>query len=116
MSSTTWCQSLFSRVLYRAGPTRFTWRQLLDRERGGSAPPCRGLRKATGCKPKAWVKKRPRPISYPTHDEVVLVEEGVAKYFRNRNPRSPELLGVAPKPKGYQTGRWRVDYHHRHAL
>ena len=40
-------------------------------------------------------------------------EEGVTKYYCNRNPRSLELLGMAEKPKGFQTARRRVDYYHR---
>ena len=37
----------------------------------------------------------------------------VAKYYSNRNPRSPELLGVAEKPRGFATWHRRVDYYHR---
>ena len=36
------------------------------------------------------------------------------KHFINRNPRSLELLGVAPKPKGFETSRRRVDYYYRY--
>ena len=81
---------------------------------------CRGIKKATGCKPKAWVKRKirlpaPAPLGGQTHVNNASNEEGVTKYFCNRNPRSLELLGVAPKPRGYETRRFRVDYHHRHA-
>lgn len=37
----------------------------------------------------------------------------VATYYCNRNPRSPELLGIADKPRGYATWHRRVDYYHR---
>ena len=40
-------------------------------------------------------------------------ELGVTGYYCNRNPRSLELLGMAEKPKGFQTARRRVDYYHR---
>ena len=40
-------------------------------------------------------------------------ELGVTTYYCNRNPRSLELLGMAEKPKGFQTARRRVDYYHR---
>lgn len=36
-----------------------------------------------------------------------------AKYYFNRNPRSPELLGIADKPRGFITWNRRVDYYHR---
>lgn len=36
------------------------------------------------------------------------------KHFINRNPRSLEFLGVAPKPKGFETSRRRVDYYYRY--
>lgn len=37
----------------------------------------------------------------------------VARYYYNRNPRSPELLGTASKPRGFKTWNRRVDYYHR---
>ena len=40
-------------------------------------------------------------------------ELGVTRYYCNRNPRSLELLGMAEKPKGFETARRRVDYYHR---
>ena len=40
-------------------------------------------------------------------------ELGVTGYYCNRNPRSLELLGMAEKPKGFETARRRVDYYHR---
>ena len=47
------------------------------------------------------------------HVNCALLEEGVTKYFCNRNPRNPELLGIAEKPKGFETTNKRVDYYHR---
>ena len=41
-------------------------------------------------------------------------EQGVTRYYCNRNPRNLELLGMAEKPKGFETARWRVDYYHRY--
>lgn len=38
----------------------------------------------------------------------------VARYYCNKNPRSPELLGIADKPRGYATWNRRVDYYHRY--
>ena len=38
---------------------------------------------------------------------------GISRIYINRNPRSPELLGIAEKPKGFKTRKWRVDYYHR---
>lgn len=35
------------------------------------------------------------------------------RYYYNRNPRSPELLGIAEKPRGFATKKMRVDYYHR---
>ena len=40
-------------------------------------------------------------------------ELGVTGYYCNRNPRSLELLGMAKKPKGFETAHRRVDYYHR---
>ena len=47
------------------------------------------------------------------HVNWALLEKGVTKYFCNRNPRNPELLGIAEKPKGFETTHKRVDYYHR---
>ncbi len=47
------------------------------------------------------------------HVNCAALEEGVMKFYRNRNPRSLELLGVAEKPKGFWTKTRRVDYYHR---
>ena len=43
-------------------------------------------------------------------------ELGVTRYYCNRNPRSLELLGMAPKPRGFETAHRRVDYYHRYIL
>ncbi len=37
----------------------------------------------------------------------------ISQSYNNRNPRSPELLGIAEKPRGFVTWRRRVDYYHR---
>ena len=42
------------------------------------------------------------------------VKGHVAPYYYNRNPRSPELLGIAEKPRGFKTWHRRVDYYHRY--
>ena len=49
----------------------------------------------------------------PPHINTAALESGLTKYYCNRNPRSLELLGVAEKPKGFQTKNQRVDYYHR---
>ena len=36
--------------------------------------------------------------------------------YNNRNPRSGEILAIAPKPKGYGTRYWRMDYWHKYVL
>ena len=41
------------------------------------------------------------------------VTKGMVKNYFNRNPRSPELLGIAEKPRGFITWKRRVDYYHR---
>ena len=41
------------------------------------------------------------------------LQRGCTQYYYNRNPRSLELLGLAEKPKGFKTRKWRVDYYHR---
>lgn len=46
---------------------------------------------------------------------IATMEAGLTKYYRNRNPRSLELLGVAEKPKGFWTKARRVDFYHRSA-
>ena len=51
--------------------------------------------------------------SGPTHVNSAALEKGLTKYYRNRNPRSFELLGIAEKPRGFATKRYRVDYYHR---
>ena len=48
-----------------------------------------------------------------THVNSAVLEKGLTKYYRNRNPRSFELLGIAEKPRGFATKRYRVDYYHR---
>ena len=37
----------------------------------------------------------------------------MTRYYCNRNPRSLELLGMAEKPRGFETAHRRVDYYHR---
>ncbi len=41
------------------------------------------------------------------------LEQGVTRYFCNRNPRNAEMLGLAEKPKGFETMKNRVDYYHK---
>ena len=65
-----------------------------------------------------------RELSSPSHTPVRLKLEQdsespdtrglVTKYYFNRNPRSPELLGIAEKPRGFATWHRRVDYYHRY--
>ena len=42
------------------------------------------------------------------------IKELPMRYYFNRNPRSPELLGVEEKPRGFGTAKRRVDYYHRY--
>ena len=41
------------------------------------------------------------------------IKELPMRYYYNKNPRSPELLGVAEKPRGFCMSKRRVDYYHR---
>ncbi len=53
-------------------------------------------------------ESRDYDISYPLQKT-----NGCIKQYVNRNPRSNELIGIAEKPKGFKTRKWRVDYYHR---
>ena len=66
---------------------------------------------------------RSRMLSYPSYDlqkpklELDMSDDAkglVTKYYCNRNPRSPELLGIAEKPRGFATWHRRMDYYHRY--
>ncbi len=45
----------------------------------------------------------------------VETNRGCVNRYSNRNPRSMELIGLAEKPKGFKTHKWRVNYYHRSA-
>eukprot|EP00731_Ephydatia_muelleri_P023492 Em0015g1075a len=47
------------------------------------------------------------------HVSAAAFEKGCTGYYCNRNPRNLELLGLADKPKGFETKNQRVDYYHR---
>ena len=66
----------------------------------------RGLRK-----PSVNALKKNQTVEFVNH---AATEDGVTKYFCNRNPRNLELMGIAEKPKGFEKKRYRVDYHHRY--
>ena len=48
------------------------------------------------------------------HISAAAFEKGCTAYYCNRNPRNLELLGIADKPKGFETKNQRVDYYHRY--
>ena len=69
----------------------------------------RGLRNSSVAPPRKSKSLQGGQVNW------ALLEQGVTKYFCNRNPRNPELLGIAEKPKGFETTHKRVDYYHRFA-
>ncbi len=94
----------------------FSWILPLFR---GSGSPCRGPAFGRAAQNVRSVRKSSANLPgkvKPADTELMnsaALEQGVTKYFCNRNPRNPEMLGIAEKPKGFETKRYRVDYYHR---
>ena len=59
-------------------------------------------------------RSKPPPTESEYYVNDAAKELGVTRYYYNRNPRSLELLGMAEKPKGFETAHRRVDYYHRY--
>ena len=86
--------------------------------RGGLCEPyasVKGDQAIRGLRTSSVAPPRKKKSLQRGHVNWALLEQGVTKYFCNRNPRNPELLGIAEKPKGFETTNKRVDYYHRSA-
>ena len=63
-------------------------------------------------RPIRQFESRDYDIAYPIQTSMQNTN-GCIRQYMNKNPRSNELIGIAEKPKGFKTRKWRIDYYHR---